>query len=154
VRNYKTKEKSVVDFIAETFPAYTWINDKTIIDGCSKRRPDLLLDLGTKVIIVEVDEFKHSTYTAECEIARLNQLSLDLGCRPMILIRFNPDKYVTATGIKIPSCWSIHQHTKVLRVPRTQTENWNNRLQVLSTSIKWYLSDEPTEPVTIKELFY
>ena len=38
------------------FSDYTWISDKKIYDGCYKRRPDLLLDLGYQVIIIEVDE--------------------------------------------------------------------------------------------------
>jgi hypothetical protein len=43
--NYKTKEKTVVDFIRLSFPHLTIINDKRIEDGCSKRRPDILIDL-------------------------------------------------------------------------------------------------------------
>jgi hypothetical protein len=41
-RNYKTKERSVTEFILNTFPEYTWITDKKVEDGCSLRRPDLL----------------------------------------------------------------------------------------------------------------
>lgn len=61
-RNYKTKEKSVSDFILENFPNFTWICDKQIQDGCSKKRPDLLLDLGYQVIIIEIDENQHYNY--------------------------------------------------------------------------------------------
>jgi hypothetical protein len=38
------------------FTTCTWVADKTIQGGCSLRRPDLLLDMGSHVIIVEVDE--------------------------------------------------------------------------------------------------
>jgi hypothetical protein len=58
-RNYKTKEASVVEFVKNKFPQYTWITDKRVQDGCSRRRPDLLLDLGDQVLIIEVDENKH-----------------------------------------------------------------------------------------------
>ena len=54
IRNYKTKEKDVVDRIKEIFPDFTWVHDKKIQDGCSKRRPDLLLDLGSHIIIIEI----------------------------------------------------------------------------------------------------
>jgi len=43
-RNYKTKEVAVCDYIKTEFPDMNWICDKQINNGCSKRRPDLLLD--------------------------------------------------------------------------------------------------------------
>ena len=60
-RNFKTKERDIVERIIEKFPDFGWIADKRIEDGCSKRRPDLLLELGSHIIIVEVDENKHDT---------------------------------------------------------------------------------------------
>ena len=54
--NYKTKEYSVVEYVKSKYPTLTWIADKIINGGCSKRRPDLLLDLGYQIVIVEVDE--------------------------------------------------------------------------------------------------
>ena len=93
VRNYKTKEKAVVEFVMSQFPIekYTWIIDKKVSDGCSKKRPDLLLDLGYQVIIIEVDENQHTDYDCSCENKRLMELSQDVGHRPIIFIRFNPD---------------------------------------------------------------
>lgn len=49
-RNYKTKEKSVVDFVTQQFLNFSWISDKKVTDGCSRRRPDLFLDLGFQII--------------------------------------------------------------------------------------------------------
>jgi hypothetical protein len=46
VRNYKNKEKTVADFVKQEFLSYNWIEDKKIQGGCSKRRPDLLLDVA------------------------------------------------------------------------------------------------------------
>jgi len=50
-RNYKTKEYAVVEFVKSTFPNLSWIADKRILDGRSRRRPDLFLDLGYQIII-------------------------------------------------------------------------------------------------------
>ncbi len=68
-KNYKTKEKATADYILEQFPIdkYTWITDKRIEDGCSRKRPDLFLDLGYQVIIVEVDENQHQDSDCSCE---------------------------------------------------------------------------------------
>ena len=57
-----SKEKAVVEFIQEVFSDFTWNVDKRVADGCSRRRPDLLLDMGSQIIIVEIDENSHSTY--------------------------------------------------------------------------------------------
>ena len=46
VRNYKNKEKAVADFIKQEFASYNWIEDQKIKGGCSRRRPDLLLDVA------------------------------------------------------------------------------------------------------------
>lgn len=56
IRNHKPKEIAVADSITEMFPDFTWILDKRVKDGCSRRRPDLLLDMATHLIIIEIDE--------------------------------------------------------------------------------------------------
>ncbi len=54
-RNYKTKENAVAAHLQEKFPGVTWVTDKRIEGGCS-RRPDLFLDMGSHVFIIEADE--------------------------------------------------------------------------------------------------
>ena len=103
-RNYKTKERDVVDRIKLKFPDVDWIDDKKVSGGCSRRRPDLLLDLGYQVIIVEIDENKHTDYECSCENKRVMEISQDVGHRPIVFIRFNPDDYED-NGKKITSCW-------------------------------------------------
>jgi hypothetical protein len=80
-----------LDRIREKFCDFDWIADHKIQDGCSNRRPDLLLDLGFQVIIIEIDEYAHSTYDILCESRRVDQTSQDLQNRNIIFIRFNPD---------------------------------------------------------------
>jgi len=152
--NYKTKEKHVVDHIGIVLPDYTFINDKRVVDGCSKRRPDLLLDLGSHLIIIEIDENKHTSYTTECELARLNDLSNDVGFRPIVMIRFNPDGYTTNDGIKIKSCWKVDNRCSIMVINSKMEIEWNARLQYLVETIKYYIVDNPVELITIKELYY
>jgi len=154
IRNYKTKEQSVVDFIKSRFPEFSWATDRKIEDGCSKRRPDMLLDLGYKVIIIEVDENRHSSYTVECETRRLNDISLDLDCRPIHMIRFNPDAYTNSDFVKVSSCWAVNGTTKLMTLKKTKVAEWNNRLNILEATIRSDLDHELNQPVTITELFY
>ena len=95
---FKTKESSVVQFIKDTYYDKDWIFDKKIAGGCSRFRPDIFLDCLTHSLIIEVDENQHESYEAICENKRLMTLFVDLGERPVVLIRFNPDGYITKDG--------------------------------------------------------
>jgi hypothetical protein len=153
-RNYKTKEYAVVKFVTDAYPDVTWINDKRIGDGCSLRRPDMCADFGTHVIMVEVDEDRHHGYDPMCTNRRTMELSRDVGHRPMVIIRFNPDSYRDADGVKVPSCWSTTKETGLHRVPDRQQTHWRNRLEVLKETITRWIVNRPTRIVVITGLFY
>jgi hypothetical protein len=92
-RRFRLKEHMIVDAIKERHGStLTIICDKKIEGGCSRRRPDLFIDLGSHCIIIEVDENQHRQY--ECEEKRMIDLYEDTGFRKMVFLRFNPDSYV------------------------------------------------------------
>jgi hypothetical protein len=148
-RNYKTKEQSVVDYVKIVFPNLTWITDKIIQDGCSNKRPDLLLDLGYQVIIIEIDENQHDNYS--CENKRLMQLSQDLNHRSIIFIRFNPDDYIDENNKKIKSCWSTMK-TGIIKIENT--EEYNNRLMELKNQINYWINNQTNKTIELVKLFY
>jgi hypothetical protein len=153
-RNYKTKEYSVVEFVKNKFQEYPWISDKKIKDGCSRRRPDLLLDLGYQVIIIEIDENQHIDYDCSCENKRIMELSQDVGHRPIVFIRFNPDDYKN-NDVNITSCWG--QNNKGICVVKKSKENeWTERLESLENQINyWTNPDNKTDKtVEIIQLYY
>ena len=152
-RNYKTKEKEVVDRIKEAFPNLTWITDKKIQDGCSSKRPDLLVDLGTHIVIMEVDENKHTNYDCSCENKRLMELSQDVGHRPIVFIRFNPDSYIDGTGKKIKSCWKLNK-LGIMCIEKTNQKLWNERINILLQQIKYWIDNPSEKTIEIIELFY
>jgi hypothetical protein len=151
-RNYKTKERAVVEFVCERFPEHTWITDKKVNDGCSMRRPDILLDLGYQVLIIEIDENAHQDYNCSCENKRIMELSQDVGHRPIIFIRFNPDSYRKG-NIKIPSCWE--QNMNGICVVKYK-EDWEYRLNTLEAQIKYWclLSNTTNKIIEAIQLFY
>jgi hypothetical protein len=153
-RNYKTKEFAVVEFIKLRFSDLNWVTDKRIQDGCSKRRPDLLLDLGYQIIIVEIDENQHTDYDCSCENKRMMELSKDLGHRPIIFIRFNPDDYMN-NGTKITSCWCLNSKG-ICGVKKSKKEEWTNRLNNLEEQIKYWINPTNTTNKTVEiiQLFY
>jgi hypothetical protein len=153
VRNYKTKENTVVDIIKEKFPNLTWIADKKIKDGCSNKRPDLLVDMGTHIIILEIDENKHSTYDCSCENKRLMLLSQDVGHRPIVFIRFNPDGYIDQEGNTVKSCWKLNQ-LGVMKIIKTKEKEWEERMNNLIQQIHYWLINPTEKTVEIIELYY
>jgi hypothetical protein len=153
MRNFKTKEKDVVDRIHQMFPFFTWVTDKRVQDGCSRRRPDLLLDLGSHIIIVEIDENKHANYDCSCENKRLMQLSQDVNHRSIVFIRFNPDDYVNQEGILVKSCWRLNK-LGIMHIAKAKKNEWDKRIETLMDTIQYWV-DHPTEKmVEIIELFY
>lgn len=152
-RNYKTKEIAVADFLKDIFLDYTWICDKKIQDGCSRFRPDLLLDMATHIIIIEIDENKHTSYDCSCENKRLMSLSQDLQHRPIVLIRFNPDSYKNEKGRLIKSCWKPDRFG-ILKISKLKQNEWEERLDCLKNQIKYWIENPTDKFLEIVELFY
>ena len=155
-RNYKTKETAVAQFVTQKFSNFTWNLDKKIVDGCSKRRPDLMCDLGYQVIIIEVDENKHDNYDCSCENKRIMQLSQDVGHRPIVFIRFNPDNYINSNNEKKTSCWGITPKTGIIKIKNNKNDEWNERLEILNLQILYWSNKEnkTTKTIEIIHLFY
>ena len=133
---------------------FTWITDKKIQDGCSKRRPDLLLDMGSHIIIVEIDENAHTDYDCSCENKRLMEISQDLGHRPIVFIRFNPDDYMDKDGNKIKSCWKLNRTTGLIALDHKKTTEWDGRINSLVEQINYWIKNSTKKTVEIVELFY
>ena len=153
-RNYKTKEYSVVEYVKTQFGNFTWISDKIINGGCSKRRPDLLLDLGYQIVIIEIDENQHTDYDCSCENKRIMELSQDLEHRPIVFIRFNPDEY-KKDGKTISSCWG-NNNKGICVVKKSKMNEWIERLNVLKQQIEYWINTTNTTDKTIEiiQLFY
>jgi hypothetical protein len=153
VHNYKTKENEVVSRVKDAFPEFEWKHDKKVEEGCSRRRPDLLCDFGTHIVIIEVDENKHSEYDCSCENKRLMEISRDLGHRPIVFIRFNPDGYTNSEGDVIKSCWRINGNG-IIVISSTKKSEWESRIKSLKEQIKYWIENPSDKTIEIIELFY
>ena len=153
-RNYKTKEYAVVEHVKNKFPDQPWIADRIISGGCSRRRPDLLLDLLYQVIVIEIDENQHADYDCSCENKRIMELSQDLGHRPLVFIRFNPDDY-RKDDKNMTSCWSINKNG-ICAIKKTKVKEWEQRLRSLEEQIVYWTNPENTTDKTVEivQLYY
>jgi hypothetical protein len=150
-RNYKTKERNVTDFITARFPTLSWTVDKRVADGCSARRPDMMVDFGSHVLVVEVDENQHPDYS--CENKRLMLLSQDINHRPLVFVRFNPDGYFNHQGTRVASCWSKDKKG-LFRVSDKQKTAWALRLEALAAQITYWAENTPNKTVELVPLYY
>jgi len=148
--NYKTKESAIVDFIKNVYQNYSWKFDKIIDGGCSKKRPDIFLDMGDYILIIEIDEDQHKNYDCSCENKRIMQIFNDLGCRNMTIIRFNPDAYINHKNEKIESCWTNNNGKLILK----KENEWYQRLFVLSNTLDLILNNKSSKEVDIIHLYY
>ena len=150
--NYKTKELLVADFIKKYFDREEVISDKRVSGGCSKKRPDLLIDKLTHSVIIEIDENQHGSVDYSCENKRVMEIFQDLGSRPIVIIRFNPDSY-SYKGKKFPSCFRVCKTTGLCIVDNKK--EWKRRLEELRDTVEINLN-VPRDPkeVNIISLFF
>jgi len=152
--NYKLKENVFVEYFKDYMktahvsvdfqePVY----DKQISNSCSKRRPDVLVDCYTHVIILELDENQHTGYS--CETKRLCEIYEDLGQRPIVFLRLNPDSYTDESG-KHKSCFI---YTKTGQI-KTNAKEWKNRCQKIFSTTIYHMHHIPTKSIQIELFFF
>lgn len=76
------------------------------------------------------------------------QLSQDVGGRPIVFIRFNPDEYNVGEK-RITSCWGINMNGMIV-IKKTQKKEWNQRLLTLAEQITHWLQPENVSIKTIE----
>lgn len=146
VTNFLVKERFIVNYLKDKYSKYTWTHNKTI-SSCIKYRPDLLLDLGTHVVIIEIDEHQHNTNLyKECDLKRTMDILAEIA-RPVIMLRINPDNYVDK---KKKHKSMFKKSGKKLVVDNVV---WNERRIVIDETFTKCI-DVPTELLMHVELFF
>jgi hypothetical protein len=87
------------------------------------------------------------------------QLFEDLGSRPLVMLRFNPDSYIVGNDNKIEGCFKplisvVDIHKK--KFYDVNKKEWNRRLDILEKEIRKYISLDtfPSKEITEIKLFY
>jgi hypothetical protein len=162
-RNYKVKERHVIDALLLQLKKYLEnkyelsndqiFRDKQIPGSCSKRRPDIMFDIGSHWICGENDEDCHKDYDTTCENKRTMELYTDMGNRPMILIRFNCDKYIKKDGTIEKSLFRICKRTGMSII--ADKNKFNERIDTFAKMVSEYIIGQPPEKaITTEYLFY
>jgi hypothetical protein len=160
-RHYKLKEHILRDELRSHFKDHCidLFFDKRVEGGCSRRKPDVLIDCLLFSIVIECDEFQHKQYDSTCEHKRMMELFEDLGSRPLIMIRFNPDSYTHSNGTRIKTCFNpliSEEDSNRKRFYDIQEEEWKARTTLLKCVISQFLQKDtfPEKEITELQLFY
>jgi len=145
----KNKEIAVKQYLTDYITEHNFINDKRLKFNIElPYRPDFQLEINNKIIIIEIDENKHSKYSVEKEENR-NILIKNAGKlynKQIVIIRFNPDNYNKGNKL-IVSPWK-----------NNNIENeyeWTNRLNTLKETILLNInSNDNNYSVIYIKLFY
>ena len=160
VRHARSEELAVLAAVYQRFGDEEWaqrmVSDRRVEGGCSRRRPDMFVDLGTHVLIVEVDERQHADYNTSCERRRMMELFEDAGSRPVVFLRFNPHAYTDVAGGRVRSPWTKDPKTGEPRVLPERRGEWTARVEALCVRIAHWAAFEgfPEQEVTLEHLFY
>ena len=145
-RRYKLKQHYIYDKIKEIYES-GFEYDKTISGGCSSRRPDFLFDRLTHSVIVEIDEEQHIGYS--CENKRTMSIFEDLGNRPLVIIRFNPDNYRTEKE-EVSGCFTFDEKNSIV----VNSYQFEYRMKLLLNSINHHINSIPDREITEIKLFF
>ena len=128
-KKQKTKEYKVVNFLKEN--KIKFIHDKSIGYAYGNYIPDILIDMKTHNVIVEIDENQHKQYDKSCEISRMLYIHTAQGVK-CVFIRYNPDSCRIDGKSKRPK----------------------ERLDILLKEVKKNMENIPKDEITVYLLFY
>lgn len=148
IKNFKTKEQRFMVPLKELYPDL--VLDQIITGGCSKRRPDGLIDVLSHSVIVEIDEKQHQDYSVECENRRTMEIFQDLGSRPLVFIRLNPDGYKDGSR----RVNSVFKKTESGTIKLRSQKEFTRRFEKLCESVEDAIHTIPTRDITLIRLFF
>jgi len=97
----KRKERIIKDLL-DVHALVPTSHDQVVFDTtlCGRERPDFFFDLGTHVVILEVDEGQHKDRQCTCEQTRMVNVTQGLGGLRVRWLRYNPDTFKLPNGRK------------------------------------------------------
>ena len=138
---FKTRETKLKEYLEARYTDKTIVHDRRV--ECHLYRPDFVFDMGSHTVVIELDENQHKRYDTSCDNKRLMSIFHGLGSRPMIMLRFNPDRYDA-----VPGCFKKDGQLVDLGRP------WKRRLESLAGRIDHWLESQPDREITIEHLFF
>lgn len=138
---FKTRELKLKEHLVIKYSDKTITHDKRV--ECHLYRPDFVFDMGSHTIVIELDENQHKAYDTSCDNKRLMSIFQGLGSRPMIMLRFNPDKYTGA-----PGCFKNDGQLS------GNGREWTRRVKYLDERLEHWFGTQPDREIILEHLFF
>jgi hypothetical protein len=156
-KRVKKQEEYVRTLLAEqidikTHVIQTW-EDEIIDPTCTKRRPDFVYHCGSFVVIVEVDEGQHKSYTncgqtpeekKKGENRRMVEVSQIFHGAPVVWIRYNPDSFKDKSGKPVKVSTQKRQEALVQWIKKCIRMTWSNGIHMKYLYYDGYDSTDST----------
>jgi hypothetical protein len=148
-KRVKKHEEFINKLLLKEIDVKPYSIDTVIDSSCTLERPDCVYDMGSHIVIVEIDEEQHKSYRCTAfgdskeskmkgenvRMFRISQSFLGGSFRPCIFIRYNPDNFTDKNG-------------KIVNITPSK------RHDILTRWVKKCLRMEETVGVKVKYLFY
>jgi hypothetical protein len=141
------KEWGIVRYLRSNINTKFDYNSSKMLQGCSKKRPDVFFELNKHCVIVEIDENQHKSYNDLCECSRLNEIVNGIGGKSVIIIRFNPD-VTKHKGVKLNLILSNKIDLLVKTIKEELVKNYETFIVKI---IQLYYDDDYVNYKNIKE---
>ena len=138
---FKTREMKLKEYLTQQYPDKTITHDKHV--ECHRYRPDFVFDMGSHTIVIEIDENQHRSYDTSCDNKRLVSIFQGLGSRPIVMVRFNPDRYDNVQG-----CFKRDGQLS------GSGQEWKKRTGQLKERIDHWIGTPPDREISVEHLFF
>jgi hypothetical protein len=147
--NVRAEEISVARHIRTKFGHIDISFNNKIRTGMSDRRPDVLFKLEDRYINIEIDENQHDGKQKDDKL-RNKQIHNDLDGKPLLIIRFNPHKYIE-NNVSNKSCWGFDKHSNKYVC---DVIGWETRLNNLDKVINEFIENTNPNVFEVIYLYY
>ena len=138
---FKTREMKLKEYLESQYMDKTITHDKRV--ECHLYRPDFVFDMGSHTIVIEIDENQHRSYDTSCDNKRLMSIFEGLGSRPMVMVRFNPDRYDST-----PGCFKKDGQLS------GNGKEWKLRTGKIKERIDHWVCTQPGREISVEHLFF
>jgi very-short-patch-repair endonuclease len=139
--NVRAREKAVIAYVRMNFRdvGLKFQFNRQVCKGVPWR-PDIVIELSDRIIIIEVDEGQHLQYDFNKDGLRTKQLIEACGQKHVYVVRFNPDEYLDGDARHQEGCWCyMEDGQRVLK----SAKMWAIRLMMLKRTLDTILRATP-----------
>jgi hypothetical protein len=154
-KRIKKKEEEVIKLLSTAIITQNLVEEHydIQINSCDRYRPDILYHCGSHVVIVEIDEKQHKSYSCQSYIDCLED-ELELTPCEALQLAERTRMYLIAVHFEVPTVFLRYNPDKYKIAGKNQVISEKDRKDILVRWVKKCISTEPVYSCSAKYLFY